>query len=276
MHVLIVEDDSSTRRFLKVILEKLGYSTTECETAELGWEAYQREAHAIALLDWMLPGMSGVELCRQIRATPNGEQTVILMSTSQDQLADIEVALKAGADDYIIKPVDIKQMKIRLFIAEQRVRALKDQNQIKTAIKNKLKGLEAERAGLHELIAPVIPIWDGILILPINGPIDNHRMCLIRRKTLQSIRTMQAKQIILDLTAVAFMDADAGKEFMQTLRTIRMVGAHPVLVGINENVAETLVEIIPEQAQISTFTTITDGLQAALNQMRYRISKVDT
>ena len=202
MHVLIVEDDSSTRRFLKVILEKLGYSTTECETAELGWEAYQREAHAIALLDWMLPGMSGVELCRQIRATPNGEQTVILMSTSQDQLADIEVALKAGADDYIIKPVDIKQMKIRLFIAEQRVRALKDQNQIKTAIKNKLKGLEAERAGLHELIAPVIPIWDGILILPINGPIDNHRMCLIRRKTLQSIRTMQAKQIILDLTAV--------------------------------------------------------------------------
>ncbi len=273
MHILLVEDDSSTRRFLKVILEKLGYTATECETAEDGWEAFQREGHAIALLDWMLPGMSGVELCRQIRATPKGEKSVILMSTSENQLSDVEVALKAGADDYLVKPVDIKQMKIRLFIAEQRVRTLRDQAQMKTAIQNKLKALESTRLKENERASPVIPIWEGILVVALSGFLDKQTLVQTRQKTLEAIQKNRAKQIIIDITNVPTLDVEAGRDFVKTIQTVKMIGAQPILVGVSAPVAETLVDIVPQSNHLRSFQTLTDGLQEALSKISYKIVK---
>jgi len=273
MHILLVEDDSSTRRFLRVIVEKLGYAATECETAEDGWEAFQRKNHPIALLDWMLPGMSGVELCRQIRATPKGEEAVILMSTSENQLSDIEVALKAGADDYLIKPVDIKQMKIRLFIAEQRVRALKDQAQIKKVIQNKLKTLESKRLSDNERVSYVIPIWEGVLLVPLGDPLNIKTLGLTRKRVLEAIQKDRAKQIIIDMTHVSKLDTERGSDFLKIIQTVKMIGAQPILVGVSARVAEILVEIVSPSNHLKSFMTLSDGLQQALRKMNYKIVK---
>lgn len=273
MRVLLVEDDSSTRRFLKVILDKLGYETTECETAEAGLEAYQGEPFPIALLDWMLPGMSGVELCRQIRGAAGGENTFILMSTSQDQLSDIEIALKAGADDYLIKPVDIKQMKIRLFIAEQRVRALQDQQQIKSVIQNQLKKLQAQHSDLKDYTCPAIALFEGILLFPISGRLDKKNIVQFRKRILAAIEEMHAKQVILDISQVDFLDPEIGHEFMKSIRIIQMLGINPILIGISASVAETLAEVMPDSLRVSAFNSLSDGLQAAMQRMKYKIMK---
>lgn len=280
MRVLLVEDDRSTRRFIKIILEKLGYETTECENAEDGWEAYQKEFHSMAILDWMLPGMSGVELCRQIRAMPQSEKTVIIMSTSQAELSDVEIALKAGADDYIVKPVDITQMKIRLFIAKQRIGARQDQLQVISALKNKLKAAEAKQQPKTEIVqngtAAVIQPWQGILVAPFSGTVESGQIKALREQLFKKIEKARARFAIIDVDGVPTMDGAAALELMNTLKTLRLIGVQALMVGINGNVAQAILETGYDLNHITAFKTLPEGLNAALRKMAYRVKKNST
>src|SRR5262249_60075140 len=86
-------------------------------------------AFPFLILDWMLPGKSGVELCRELRSRPDGDEFFILLVTARDDTQDLEEALEAGANDYLIKPLDSALLKVRLSVAERRVRALIERNQ---------------------------------------------------------------------------------------------------------------------------------------------------
>ena len=119
---LLVEDEKTMRRLLEGILRQQGHDVTACPDAETAWEAFQREAHALVVLDLMLPGMDGVQLCRKIRAMPQGEYCTILVVTAKDSPEDLRAVLEAGADDYLTKPLDPKLLQVRLTIADQRVR----------------------------------------------------------------------------------------------------------------------------------------------------------
>ena len=72
MKVLIVEDDRATRHLLEQILKARGDDVTACADAESAWEVYQRDEHSLVLIDWMLPGIDGLELCRRMRSAPAG------------------------------------------------------------------------------------------------------------------------------------------------------------------------------------------------------------
>lgn len=119
--VLVVEDDQLQRHLLVKIIRVMGYEVTACPDAESAWQVLQRESFPIIILDWVLPGMSGLDLCRQIRLSPCGNQSVILVVTGRNTHADILAALDAGADDYIAKPVDVNLLEIRLTIAKRQV-----------------------------------------------------------------------------------------------------------------------------------------------------------
>lgn len=124
MKTLIVDDDNIMRRILKRAAMGLGHEVTGCVDAERAMEALEKESFQLVILDWMLPGMDGVELCRKIRKGPGGDQCFILMVTAKDKHEDLMEVLDAGADDYLAKPIDVKRLKTRLIVAERMLKKL--------------------------------------------------------------------------------------------------------------------------------------------------------
>jgi len=124
MKTLIVDDDNIMRRILKRTAMSLGHEVTGCVDAERALEAFKEGGYLIVILDWMLPGMDGIELCRRIRQLPGGKRCFIIMVTVKDKYEDLLEVLDAGADDYIAKPVDVKLLKTRLTVAERMVKKL--------------------------------------------------------------------------------------------------------------------------------------------------------
>ncbi len=121
LHVLVVEDNAGERWLFSEILRTRGHVVTACEDAESAWEEYQARDPGLVLLDWVLPGVTGLELCRRIRAAPRGDRCVILMITGKDHPDALAEVLEAGADDYVTKPVDVGVLNIRLAMAERSV-----------------------------------------------------------------------------------------------------------------------------------------------------------
>jgi diguanylate cyclase (GGDEF)-like protein len=112
--ILVAEDDPISSRILEKKLKSWGYETLLANDGRGAWEALQRPDVRLALLDWMMPEADGPEICRRIRAREKANYTYILLLTGRDQPQDIVVGLQAGADDYMIKPVNFLELKARL------------------------------------------------------------------------------------------------------------------------------------------------------------------
>ena len=115
MKILIADDSIVSRHLLEATLRKWGYEVmVACDGAE-ALELLQREdAPSLIILDWMMPGMTGVEVCRRIRERDSEPYTYILLLTSKSQKEDLIEGMDAGADDYITKPFDQNELQVRL------------------------------------------------------------------------------------------------------------------------------------------------------------------
>jgi two-component system phosphate regulon response regulator PhoB len=120
--VLVLEDESDVRELLILHLKREGYATDAFEQAEDAWSVLKSKSYDLMILDWMLPRMSGLDLCKKIR-TELGIQTPILLLTARAETMDKVIGLEVGADDYLTKPFEIRE-----FIA--RVRALLRRSQV--------------------------------------------------------------------------------------------------------------------------------------------------
>ncbi len=109
--VLIVEDDVHIRELLKLYLEKEGYIVRTAADGRLGLDGFRRERPDLILLDVMMPGMDGWEVCRIVRAE---SQVPVIMLTAKSETDDKVMGLKAGADDYITKPFEMKEVLARI------------------------------------------------------------------------------------------------------------------------------------------------------------------
>lgn len=137
--VLIVEDERDIRELMQMHLMRDGFEVTAVEEGEEGLRLLKERPYHVAVVDWMLPGVSGLELCRQLSG-----KLPILMVTARAEAADIVLGLEAGADDYITKPFEVP-----VFLA--RVRALRrraDHREVQTAYQ--VGGLTV-RADSHEV-----------------------------------------------------------------------------------------------------------------------------
>lgn len=114
--VLVLEDESDVRDLLVLHLKREGYETEAYEQAEEAWISLQKSSFDLLILDWMLPRMSGLDLCKKIR-TELHSQTPVMLLTARAETLDKVIGLEIGADDYLTKPFEIRE-----FIA--RVRAL--------------------------------------------------------------------------------------------------------------------------------------------------------
>ena len=126
IRTLVVEDAPAARRLIQEILKARGHDVVACADAEAAWEMAQEDKFALAVLDMRLPGMDGTELCRKLRKLPDGAQMVVMFVTGADRPEDLERALEAGADDYVLKPIVDADLPVRFALAERRVHFLWD------------------------------------------------------------------------------------------------------------------------------------------------------
>ncbi|MFN7933596.1 MAG: diguanylate cyclase [Bryobacteraceae bacterium] len=116
--VVIAEDSGPSRLALERTLAKWGYEVISCKDGSAAWEALQKEdSPRLAILDWMMPGLSGPEIVRMVRGQAEERKapyTYILLLTSKNERADLIEGLEAGADDYITKPFDQQELRVRL------------------------------------------------------------------------------------------------------------------------------------------------------------------
>jgi sigma-B regulation protein RsbU (phosphoserine phosphatase) len=114
MKILIAEDDPVSRCFLEVTLVKWGYEVIVASDGNEAWEALERETPTIAILDWMMPGIDGAEVCRRARAIKTAMPTYLIMLTAKSEKRDIVEGLCAGADDYVTKPFNRPELHARI------------------------------------------------------------------------------------------------------------------------------------------------------------------
>jgi DNA-binding response OmpR family regulator len=104
MKVLVVEDDVDIQDIVISVLSRDGYEVHTEGNGDAGLAAALTQQPDLVILDWMMPGLTGVEVCRAMRADPRTKDIAILLLTSRAQEADIDQAFTAGADDYMVKP----------------------------------------------------------------------------------------------------------------------------------------------------------------------------
>jgi two-component system response regulator MprA len=110
--VLLADDDARLRQFLELELQEEGYAVRSCGDGMAALTAIRLEPPELVILDWMLPDLSGVEVCRRLRAT--GLAMPVLMLSGRHEVRDRVEALDAGADDYLVKPFSIEELLARL------------------------------------------------------------------------------------------------------------------------------------------------------------------
>lgn len=119
--VLIADDDADIRDLVAFKLAQSGHDVTAVEDGMAALRALREQPPDLALLDIRMPGMSGLDVCRELRATPETASLPVIMITARSQEGDVEVGFAAGADDYIIKPFSPRELSSRVTAMLNRV-----------------------------------------------------------------------------------------------------------------------------------------------------------
>lgn len=129
MKILIAEDDVTSRLILENMLTKWGYDVVSATDGNDAWEKLQEEdAPRLVILDWMMPGIEGIEICRRIRENSKSEDqyTYLTLLTAKESKENIVTGMEAGADDYVTKPFDMHELRVRVRAGERIVQLQSD------------------------------------------------------------------------------------------------------------------------------------------------------
>ena len=125
--------------------------------------------------------------------------------------------------------------------------------------------IETQRSELQELSTPIIPIYAGILVLPLVGSVDSHRAAEIMEALLEGINNYSADVVIIDITGVPIIDTGVANYLLQAARAARLLGSQVVLVGIGAEIAQTIVQLGIDLSGIITRANLQSGIEYALS-----------
>jgi two-component system, NtrC family, sensor kinase len=175
MKVLIVDDSLVTRRLLQGCLQKWQYEVVEAEHGAQAWELFQRGSFPMVVTDWLMPEMDGLELIRRIRACDLPHYVYIMLLTAKSDKEDLVTAMDAGADDFLPKPFDQNELRVRMRKGQRMIgleQTLAEQNrqlretQAALVQREKLASLGQLAAGMaHEINNPVAYVTNNLAVL---------------------------------------------------------------------------------------------------------------
>ncbi len=213
MHLLLADDDPLMRELLEAVLAAHGHTVAPHPDGEAVWRAFEAEPPPMVILDWQMPRLDGLEVCRRIRAHPEGADTYLLVITARGGMDDLESVLDAGADDYLPKPVTPQDVAARLRIAEKRMETAR-----------------GRRRAEHELQKSKYLAGIGEVSLALQHEINNPLAALLTTSALISGGMMRPDEIPESLKTIdtqAQRIADVLKrlrEVHQAPRTVEYVG----------------------------------------------------
>lgn len=148
MRILVAEDDPITQRLLQSTLARLGWDVITAPDGVAAWQMLDtlegQEAPQLVLLDWMMPGLDGIEICRKLRTTPGFELMYIILLTSRSEKEDLAMGLAAGANDYITKPFHPAELESRVRVGQRMVK-------LQTSLAARIKELESALSEVRQL-----------------------------------------------------------------------------------------------------------------------------
>ena len=145
MRILIAEDEPIPRLLLSTALAEWGYEVVTAEDGDQAWQALQApDAPRMAVLDWMMPGVDGPELCRRLRERSTSEPTYVILLTARDDKGDVVAGLVAGANDYVTKPFDRDELRARIQVGRTVV-------ELQGTLAARVRELEAALAQVKQL-----------------------------------------------------------------------------------------------------------------------------
>ena len=168
MDVVLADDSDVSRRMLAATLERCGHRVTAVADGEAAWAAYERLKPPMVILDWQMPGMDGLEVCRRVRSSPGGADAFVLMVTGRDTTTSLSDALEAGVDDYVTKPVAPLHLEARLRIAQRRIEQTTARRSAEEALANAqwLAGIGQTALALqHEINNPLMALLTSAQLL---------------------------------------------------------------------------------------------------------------
>jgi phosphoserine phosphatase RsbU/P len=145
MRILIADDDRVSRKMLEAVLVEWGYEVEAVADGSAAWEVLQRDdAPKLAILDWMMPGLDGLEVCRRVRGLASAEPPHLILLTTKVSRGDVVAGLQAGAADYIAKPFDLGELQARLQVGRDLVG-------LRHSLANRVAELEQAMARVKQL-----------------------------------------------------------------------------------------------------------------------------
>ncbi len=139
--------------------------------------------------------------------------------------------------------------------------------QLQLQIHDQALQIESQQQTIRELSTPILPLYEGILVLPLVGAIDSFRAGQMMERLLTTIAERQADIVILDITGVPVIDTAVANYLLQTARAAQLIGAHVILVGIGPEIAQTMVQLGVDVSSIEVGATLQSGIDLALRRM---------
>jgi len=222
--VYIVEDDQNIRDLLVYKIDSAGFDVMAYETGELGLHAILADHPDIILLDLMLPGIDGYEICRRVRENDETQNAFILMLTARGEEGDRILGLEIGADDYIVKPFSTREIVARVRSASRRIDRTQNKNTNEVIQIGDLKLIPKKREAYknNELVDLKVKEYDLLYYLMLNAGI-----VLSRDKLLNDIWGYdyggETRTVDVHISQLRFKIED-NPETPKYIKTLRSVG----------------------------------------------------
>lgn len=143
MKILIAEDEPVSRRLLQSYLQKWGHDVVVTTDGLQAWQLFEQDEFPLVITDWMMPEMDGVDLIRRIRQAERSFHVYIILLTGRSQKEDVVEGMEAGSDDFVTKPFDRDELRVRLRVGErvcELERRLAEQSRELAELREKLAG----------------------------------------------------------------------------------------------------------------------------------------
>ncbi len=214
------------------------------------------------------------QLARAAEAVTSGQLDQQVAVTSTDEVGVLQRNFNAMIASLRTQYHTLEQQKAMLLAEqnalEQALHELELSMQERTSLQQQV--IQAQRDALRELSSPLIPIADGVIVMPLIGAIDTSRAAQILENLLRGVEQYRAKVAIIDITGVQTVDTSVAQVLLQAAQAITLLGAQTMLTGVKPQIAQTVVQLGIDLKKIQTFSTLQQAFLVAIKpQMRNKV-----